>query len=302
MRGAPARVAWPLLASASGGRSSTQVQFPPTTFRLGTGTSATYNSATNPGCPWGQMRETVRTIKDEAIRNSENLQRALDLIFLSIGNAYYEANKASSLKASPSPVNVESNKQIRQSRAAFLDSLDQLEIIVMRTTEVLQAHARRQHPEIFEKGGLPIATGSTAQPGKEGPSPETMLLNGEGLLPSMQCEVALDPLKESQMAVQPVADELNGGTFEIPGAVSSNLDVESALALEAPPVDSAGGSTSEPVPALHDGLTTPAPDPNQTLDDDLMNFDGPIDFGDMDFDNFKFDDAAHFDFGSMMDD
>lgn len=237
---------------------------------------------------------------EETQRNTQSLKSALDSIFLAIGNAYYEANKAISAKAQPVQISVQSNQDLKQGRSNFLDSLDQLEIIVMRATEVVEACARRRHPELFGKQAIPLQH-------KAGPSPESMLLNGEGLIPTAADDTLPDISLEAGLSID--NDTIFDATqmSDQPDGDSRVLDVIGDNVEENKASDTPQGFNGLPIiETMIDQLPQPISnntlEPNTTFDEDIMNLEGPIDFGDMDFENFNFDETAHFDFGTMMED
>lgn len=226
----------------------------------------------------------------DSLKNSEILQTSLNNIFLAIGNAYYQANKLHTQKSSstsapslsPAMMN-EAAVKIKQSRASFLDSLDQLEILVIRATEVLERRAKQQHPELFRKGSLAALLAANGQDVAEtdsmemtldnsikllDPSPESMLLNGEGLLPPVETPIGDFGI----MGVTPISN---------PALATNN--VPNTLPLADP---------------LQDSLSLPVESTDlANLDEDMLN--GGIDFGH--FENLYFEDT-NFDFGMMMED
>lgn len=226
----------------------------------------------------------------ESLKNSEILQTSLNHIFLAIGNAYYQANKLYTQKSNSSSVPLlsatimnEAAVRIKQSRASFLDSLDQLEILVIRATEVLERRAKQQHPELFRKSSLAALLATSGSDGAEAdllnmgvdasikflePSPESMLLNGEGLLPPVETPIGDFGL----MGVTPTSNPAQA-TNNVPNTVPINDSLQDSLNLPVESTDLAN------------------------LDEDMLN--GGIDFGH--FDNLYFEDT-NFDFGMMMED
>jgi DNA-binding Xre family transcriptional regulator len=219
----------------------------------------------------------------ESLKNGESLQAALNSIFLSIGNAYYEANKLCTQKANssqtlalPIAITNETVTKIKQGRASFLDSLDQLEILVTRATEVLEFKAKQRHPDIFRKGSIAallpqnghledstnIAIDLTSK--AMDPSPESMLLNGEGLL----------PIVETPLSAPAITDVIHIPDAPLAGSVPEAKVLEKA-----------------DIPLPPDAIDL------SNLNEDILN--GTIDFGD--FDTSFFEDT-NFDFGMMMED
>ena len=211
----------------------------------------------------------------ESLKNAQSLQSSLNSIFLSIGNAYYEANKLAKNKTGNGPValsaaiTTEAANKIKQGRTTFLDSLDQLEILVIRATEVLERHAKLQNPETTRKASLAAMTSdgqgapdptSDVLEGALGdkplePSPESMLLNGEGLLPPAETPV---------------------GDLGLTGATPASLNLATA-------------PTSHPV--INDPPAPAMPEVDMTGEE--------IDFSN--FDTSFFEDT-NFDFAMMMED
>lgn len=239
------------------------------------------------------------TATEETQKNTRSLSSALDSIFLAIGNAYYEANKVTT-ESLAMQTNMQCNQEIRQSRSTFLDSLDQLEIIVIRATEVIEACARRRQPELFGKQTIAIG-------GKAGPSPESMLLNGEGLVPNatddnvhdMPLDTILPIDNDILIGETRTAGQSNGETTLIASMGGDDM-LSKADTLEQNPD---GMSNMDAIVAdLPQSVPQDKIDAGTTFEEDMMNLEGPIDFGDMDFENFNFDETAHFDFGTMMED
>lgn len=314
------------------------------------------------------------------------VQSALAGIFLAIGNAYYEANTRLAnpgtssttgttqggnqpLSTSTTSLSVEGDAKIKSNHAAFLDGLDQLDIMILQATEVLERRARQRSRVPI--GGMSIEEGSAggdgplgADPfslgprsgtdgpvaattetgatrllaGEAGPSPETMLLNGEGLVPrggdAVDLSIVVDPElphDESLLGTGLMGGDNGSGMGEMSGTsglgVDSGADPLSAMAAaeaEAGPVTL--DTEISTVPSAENGAVTDVgqgitgdtttttttttleptvpvlPTPLTTGEEDMMSLDGPIDFGDMVFENINFDDTTHFDFGSMMDD
>lgn len=212
----------------------------------------------------------------QTLKNTDVLQNSLNTIFLAIGNAYYEANKAAknrNTKDPPTPlspaISAKTANEIKQGRTSFLDSLDQLDILVTRATEVLERQAKQQAPSNIPRApSISIAKSGEENTGMDvsgldsaldvkglEPSPESMLLNGEGLLPPVETPV---------------------GDLGLAGVTPASVP---ALPVAAPEDQ------------------TKATGPDTGMNDDMIS--GGIDFGD--FDTSFFDDT-NFDFGMMMDD
>lgn len=219
----------------------------------------------------------------------QSLQDSLNSIFLTIGNAYYEANKLPN-KSQAKPISIESSKGLRQCRTAFLDSLDQIEIMVIRATEVLERRARQQ---------------SMALPSNQD-SGASVLKDGE-----IQAERTAEDFSKHNVNTITEAEHINRNHFgftgsEIPvtgdlaGAnydetVCSNAEGEEEKEVNSTDLPTLPVASQEP-PGANSAL-------GNSLDEDIMNMDGPIDFGEMDFDHFNFgDESGHFDFESMMED
>ncbi|CCG81105.1 protein of unknown function [Taphrina deformans PYCC 5710] len=256
----------------------------------------------------------MTTITETAQKTGQSLERALDAIFLAIGNAYYEANRSSTTgttsgRPSPSALGAECNTRIKASRASFLDSLDQLDIMVLRATEVLQRCARQKEANLFDKtrgaGSIDAAPGTDAanldgaggdggvagsgEVKEQGPSPETMLLRGEGLLPPSNEGLPIPPPDCPTDLSMEVTSE---GTVPIVPAEQQDTQGDTTKVDAVVPAAATGQADA-------DGLVDANSGP-KAHEEEMMDFDGPIDFGDMVFD-FNLDDTTHFDFGAMID-
>lgn len=235
-------------------------------------------------------------VVEQTLQNTQTLQEALNVIFLTVGNAYYEANKLPN-KSQVMPLTPAVHAQIRQSRSTFLDCLDQLEITILRATEVLEKHARQQNVALSNES----ENGAPAVMTEEKPaSPKTMLLTGEELGNSNEQRLVENVLAQEALAT---STDSTSEQCAPPAALADD-----AMAVE--PETLAAVDASDAIPpstgtSLLNNLpdnAPPGPITGINLEDDIMNIEGPIDFGDMDFENFNFDGSAHFDFGSMMED